>query len=318
MDVQVHKRLRRLSARLTTDQVTQALGDPVFILSAPRSGSTLLFSILGNSSQAWTIGGESHGLFGQFPHLRAADADYSSGSLDARHADADTADALRLAYLAHLHDVAGRDAAGLALAAPGVALPGVFLEKTPRNALNIPFLLKLFPGARFILLYRDPRATIASLMEGWTTGATTGRFVTYRGLPDWTYPTPADNHWCFLLPPGWRDMKSASLSAIAAFQWAAANTAILSALEGLPRDRWTIAGYDALVADPAGTAPALCAFCGIDPGDTIRALDGARLPLSPSTVSAPSADKWRRHQTEIDALHAVYAPVWERLKALDK
>ena len=33
---------------------------PVFILAAPRSGSTLLFETLAHSTTLWTIGGEGH------------------------------------------------------------------------------------------------------------------------------------------------------------------------------------------------------------------------------------------------------------------
>ena len=302
MDVQLSKRVKRLAARLTPNQVAAALGDPVFIVSAPRSGSTLLFSSLGNSPDIWTIGGESHGLYGQCPHLAAEDTDFTSGALDARHADADTVNRLHVLYLAKLTNAAGHSLYDVITA--GKPRHGVFLEKTPRNALNIPFLLKVFPTARFIFLHRDPRANIASIMEGWQTGAETGQFVTYRDLPG--RPGP----WCFLLPRGWQTVKNASLAQIAAFQWREANDAIL---RDLPPGRHISVAYETLIADPRATLRRLCDFCRVAMGPALEHLTS--LPLSASTISTPAPDKWRRHEAEILALEPQFAATEARLKA---
>ena len=301
MDVQVHKRMKRLASRLTPDEIADALGDPVFILSAPRSGSTLLFSLLGNSPDIWTIGGESHGLYRQFPHLMAADALFTSGVLDARHADPETIAQLRLLYLASLHNVRGEPLYDLV--AHGKPWSGVFLEKTPRNALNIPFLLKVFPTARFIFLHRDPRANIASILEGWQRGAETGQFVTYRDLPG--RPGP----WCFLLPPGWQALNGASLAEIAAFQWRETNEAIL---RDMPATRSIALDYDDLIANPHAALRRLCDFCGVNMGAALENLTD--LPLSASTVSAPAKDKWRRFESEILALESTFTPIDMKLK----
>jgi hypothetical protein len=302
MDLQLHKRVKRLATRLTPGEIAAALGDPVFILSAPRAGSTLLFSTLGNSPDVWTIGSESHGIYGQFPHLKAADDDFTSGGLGARHADPETIETLHRLYLASLHNARGEPLYDLI--AHGKAHGGIFLEKTPRNAFNIPFLRTVFPTARFIFLHRDPRANIASLMEGWQTGAKTGHFVTYRDLPG--RPGP----WCFLLPPGWQALGEASLAEIAAFQWREANEAIL---RDLPRERSIILSYESLIADPRQALRRLCGFCGIGMGPVLKNL--VNMPLSASTVSAPAKDKWRRFETEILAQTPLFAATEMKVKA---
>ena len=302
MDLLFHKRMKRLASRLTPDEIAAALGDPVFILSAPRAGSTLLFSMLGNSPEAWTIGGESHGLYGQFPHLKAADADFTSGALDAHHADPETIAHLRLMYLARLQNVRGEPLYDLL--SQDKSHGGVILEKTPRNALNIPFLLQVFPTARFICLHRDPRANIASIMEGWQTGATTGQFVTYHDLPGRSGP------WCFLLPPGWQALNGASLAEIAAFQWREANEAIL---HDVPPDRAITVTYEYLVADPRGALSRLCDFCGIGMGPALENLTD--MPLSASTISPPAKDKWRRFEAEILTQAPLFAATEMKLKA---
>lgn len=41
------------------------------------------------------------------------------------------------------------------------------IEKTVSNALRIPFVLKVFPEAKFIFLYRDGRDTVESVTRQW-------------------------------------------------------------------------------------------------------------------------------------------------------
>ena len=67
----------------------------------------------------------------------------------------------------------------------------------------------MFPDARFIVLWRDPRENLGSIMEAWRSG----RWKTYNGLPGF------DGPWSLLLPPGWHAMNGRPLEDIAAFQW---------------------------------------------------------------------------------------------------
>ena len=49
--------------------MTHRLHRPVFILTPPRAGSTLLFKVLADAPDAWTIGGESHRVIEDIPAL---------------------------------------------------------------------------------------------------------------------------------------------------------------------------------------------------------------------------------------------------------
>ena len=60
-----------------------------------------------------------------------------------------------------------QDSQGRKLTSPGALR---FLEKTPKNALRVPFFARIFPDARFIFLWRDPRENIASIMQAWRPG----------------------------------------------------------------------------------------------------------------------------------------------------
>jgi hypothetical protein len=163
------------------------------------------------------------------------------------------------------------------------------LEKTPKNALRIPFLAKIFPEAHFIYLHRDPRETLSSMIEAWESG----RFRTYPVLPGWT-----GLPWSLLLVPGWRDLIGKPLRDIVAVQWNTTTHILLDDLEYLPRERCQIARYDALMADPAAEVSRLCAAIDLEWDVPI----GGPLPLSRYTVTPPQGGKWRRHEDLIESM----------------
>ena len=177
------------------------------------------------------------------------------------------------------------------------------LEKTPKNALRIPFLAAAFPEARFIYLYRDPRPTLASMIEGWLSGG----FRTYPALPGWTGPA-----WSFALTPGWRELVGAPLSRIVAHQWSTTIRILLDDLHALPADRWLAVRYEAFVAAPQLEVSHLCRAMDIGWDRSL----GAILPLARHTLSAPHADKWRARAAEIEAVRADWTPQHERALAV--
>jgi Sulfotransferase family len=284
---------RTLLATLSAEDIEAVLRAPVIIVAAPRSGSSLLFEQLSRIDGFWSIGGESHGIFRAFPHLRAADPQLTSGRLDETHADAATCDLVRACFLVLLRDHRNMPYGQLRPERRPRRL--TLLEKTPRNALNVPFLRHVFPAARFVYLHRDPRQSIASIAEAWTVGLASGRFVTFRDLPGWDRAA-----WCLVLPPEWRQMRGRTLVEIAAFQWAACNNTILDDLEHVERQHWMPVSYEELVESPYRTVERICRFAGIEPAEYL-CCPGA-LPLSRTTVSPPHADKWKRAQAEIEAL----------------
>jgi Sulfotransferase family/Aspartyl/Asparaginyl beta-hydroxylase len=257
---------------------------PVFIVSSPRSGSSLLFETLSGAADVHTIGGEAHGLIEALPQLTPAARGWDSNRLAGADAAPATVTALRERFAAALRDRDGR--------AP-TARPVRTLEKTPKNALRIPFLAAAFPEARFIYLYRDPRPTLASMIEAWSSG----RFRTYPQLPGWPGPP-----WSLLLIPGWQDLIGAPLNRIVAEQWSTTTRILLDDLEALPRDRWRAVRYEAFIAAPQAVASDLCRTVDLR---WDRAL-GASLPLARNTLSPPSTEKWRARAQEIGAVESLY------------
>ena len=258
---------------------------PVIIVSAPRAGSTLLFELLSQSQDAWTIAGESQAVIERIPEFHPRTHGFDSNRLTDK--DANDANVVRL-LAGFWSDLRDRDGQALREASPPAHL--VFIEKTPKNALRIPFLNAIFPDARFIFLFRDPRANIGSLIDGWVSG----KFVTYPALPQWQGP-----RWSFLLTPGWRDLIGAPLASIAAAQWEQANRHIMDDLAHLPRNRWHVVQYEALIADPSRVVQRLCDFAGLAFDTRLKSVVSGSLPLSTKTLTAPSPTKWSKHESEI-------------------
>jgi LPS sulfotransferase NodH len=271
---------------------------PVFIVAAPRSGSTLLFETLAASSQLCTVGGEAHWLVEGIAELRPGAPGVDSNRLTAQHVTPAIADDIREQIRERLQDHAGQK-----LAEPGARR---FLEKTPKNALRIPFFNQMFPDAQFIFLWRDPRENISSMMDAWRSG----QWRTYPKLDGFEGP------WSLLLPPEWRTMNGKPLHEVTAWQWRRTNEIVLDDLQSLPRERWTALEYADLVSDPAVAVAKLCEFLNIPIDATLGQRLSAPLPEARYTLSKPAVDKWRKNEAEILTVLPSVQATWERLQSL--
>ena len=140
---------------------------PLFLFSLPRSGSTLAQRILAahapiaTASEPWVL----------LPYLYTlrkggAYAEYNHGSLvEAIEDFCDALPAGREDYLAEVRE--------LALRLYDKASPDgtrYFLDKTPRYHLISEEIIATFPEARFVVLWRNPLAVVASIIETWSGG----------------------------------------------------------------------------------------------------------------------------------------------------
>lgn len=264
---------------------------PLFIVSTPRSGSTLLFETLAHAPDLFTIGGESHHLIEGLAPFTPAAHGWHSNRLTASDAASPATAMLVRAFYTQLRNRHGQAAAGRVR----------MLEKTPKNALRIPFIDAIWPDARFIYLYRDPRQTIASMMRAWQSG----KFRTYLNLPGWT-----GLPWSLVLVPGWQSVAGAELSRVVAHQWATATDILISDLAALPPDRTRAIDYDDLLRSPHAAITGLAN--SLDVGWDVRL--GDALPPSRMTLTAPARDKWRELEGDIEAVWETLAPVDQRAR----
>jgi len=141
---------------------------PIFIFSLPRSGSTLLQRILTSHEKISSVAEpwillpfvyplEKHGISSEYSHanMTAALEDFIS---ELPKGEEDYLEAVRVAVsLLYQKAISSSDAK-------------YFLDKTPRYALICGKIIQTFPNAKYIFLWRNPLAVIASMIETWGHG----------------------------------------------------------------------------------------------------------------------------------------------------
>ena len=139
---------------------------PLFLLSLPRSGSTLLQRILAchpeieTTAEPWLL----------LPWIGAVTPLPASAVYNHHHAQQAIDDFVRhlpngrAGYLSAVREAATR------LYTEVAGNHAYFLDKTPRYHLIADEIVETFPDALLILLWRNPLAAAASMMETWSNG----------------------------------------------------------------------------------------------------------------------------------------------------
>lgn len=278
----------------------ETLKRPVFLVGAPRSGTTLVFETLSQCANAWTIGSEDHTLI-EFARRASVE---NGNRLEARDADPELCEVIRGAFFSVLRN---RDRSFLVAAdsASHDIARVRFLEKTPKNSLRISFLRAVFPDCRFVFLYRSPGPNIGSLIDGWNSK----RYNTYR---------LEGSQWKFLLPPDWSRLVGKPVVEIAAAQWRAANGFILADLGSIPPDDWCIVRYEHFVSQPASEVRRIAEFADLEVDERLENLLVRPLPPSQSTLTPPSSDKWLRHADSLAGVLPAMADIEAAVAAMEQ
>lgn len=235
---------------------------PIFVVAPPQSGAGYIRHALAQLPGVWSFEARERAILERAQELVPADHDHDSNRRTAEHALPRTAERIRH----ELRELREGSVEGS---------PGRAVDAAPRNALRIPFLDAIFPDAGFVYVYRDPRETIASIVEAWGSG----KHVTYPDLPGWPGPP-----WSLLLVPGWRKLAGADVVEIAAAQWETTTRIVLDDLEQLPPERWCVVDFAAVAADPEGELGRLAAFLGLEPSGISFSLDPAAHLATPSPI----------------------------------
>lgn len=266
------------------------LHEPIFIVGAPRSGTSLLYAILRSSSELANWPGEAHEVWEADFH--PAMREWESNALGASDVTPKAASRIRMQFFL---------AAG-----PRKRL----VDKTPRNSLKVDFVNALFPDARFVFLQRDGRDNVNSLINAWRSP----RYRTYRLPTPHSIPGTDPDWWKFVLYPGWRDDCNGPVETVAARQWKICNESAMAALDALGESRWAGVRYERLIENPEQETQRVSGFLGLDFDDRLRAAARARLAVPINTVTPPEAGKWRRENPEeIAAIMPLIAPTMEAL-----
>ncbi|MBK4730636.1 sulfotransferase [Oxynema sp. CENA135] len=142
---------------------------PLFIFSLPRSGSTLLQRILGSdekiatTSEPWILLPyiytlKSRGVYTAYWHKRSVMA-IEDFCKELPNGQDDYLEEIQQLILRLYSKVAVNNQKSDAK---------YFLDKTPRYSIIAEDIIKLFPQAKFIFLWRQPLAVVSSILETWT------------------------------------------------------------------------------------------------------------------------------------------------------
>lgn len=250
-------------------------GAHIFLMGYPRSGTTLVENVLASLPGVAAIE--------ERPTFAAADARYLAGDEAAiaggiaAFADLDEValEPLRAAYL----DKA--DAAGANPDAPHL------VDMDPMKATRLPFIARLFPDARIVLMRRDPRDVV------WSCFRTS--FAPTSGTLEYTTLEGAARHYDAMMR-----------------------------LTGLARERLPLAfhevRYEDLVSRFEPTTRALCDFAGIAWSDVVKQFDRTARRRGVGTASAAQVRKglydgrrqWEPFAPWLEPVLPILAPWIER------
>jgi len=266
------------------------LDRPIFVIGAPRSGTSLLFAILRSSSRLAHWPGEAHEVWEA--HYHPALRNWDSNVLDASDVTEQAAAYIKRQFLL----IAGSRRR--------------LIDKTPRNALRCAFIEALWPDARYVFLQRDGRDNVNSLINAWRTP----RYRTYRLPEPHSIPGVDPAWWKFVLYPGWRADASGPLEVVCAKQWATCNEHALAATKTIDRGRWIEVRYEDLVADPASSIGRVMERLELPYEDGVRRRAEATTTTPINVVTPPERGKWRKENPgAIESVLPLLAPTMEAL-----
>ena len=261
---------------------------PIFILAPPRSGSTLLFECLARTGVLHLSAEADLYWWRIWPYERTAEASDFIGEADVSSRELD-----RLFKTLYRQAVIVRTKQRRGAIDPRHLIGTArirYLDKTIANCFHLEVLDRVFPDARFVFLVRDPRANIASMIEGWPH---LGRFGKPQLTPMLQRLEPRTiEHWTYPAPQGWQEVVGRPLAEICAWSWRRHVESVLEHFERRPRPPIRVT-YEQLVHDLSGTVRELAAALDLPWPERAEAYT-RRAPPSRTTVSGPSRDKWRR------------------------
>ncbi|MDP9226993.1 MAG: sulfotransferase, partial [Actinomycetota bacterium] len=263
---------------------------PIFIIGAPRSGTSLLYSILRGSSRLANWPGEAHEVWeaDYHPALRG----WESNALGSEDITPHAAARIRRRFFL------------------AVGSNRRLIDKTPRNALRVPFIDALFPDATYVFLRRSGPDNVNSLINAWRTP----RYRTYRLAEPHSIPGVDPQWWKFVLYPGWREDTRGPLELVCAKQWVVCNGSALAAGKAVAPGRWIDIRYEDLVDRPEAEVQGVLEGLHLPFEDDVRERARAVRSTPINIVTPPERGKWlRENPSEIESVQWLIEPMMKQL-----
>lgn len=295
---------------------------PVIIIGCPRSGTSLLFTILSTSKHLWSLYRESNDIWENF--YRFTGKEFKNEVLT----DEDLSEESRGFLLKEFHKYSFNNyyigyllknsllkPLSMLITQANLLYKNLLIkeyrlvEKTPKNCFRISFINKLFGDCKFIFLKRDGRSNINSLIEGWKLN---GKYIRMKDPAIKLNIKGFDGKgWNFVMPPGWENYVNKSLEEVCAFQWISSNKAAIEGLKEIEDKRKLSISYEELTEDTYSTIKQICDFIEIPFSSQLRNI--SYKPPEVNYVSRPQKEKWKKNAALIEKIYPQIEPVMKEL-----
>lgn len=183
-----------------------------------------------------------------------------------------------------------------------------YVEKTISNCFRLDVIEEIFPDALYIHLVRDGRANVSSMIEGWNSGV-----LSKRELP---FPKNSSlSHWCYPVPPNWEKISCKSLEEICAWSWIEHNRYILEKHDSDSsfKERYLRISYENFLSDTTGVLSKVADFTNLNISKSCIDYSKSK-QFSWTTVSPPKQDKWKEKNP--DKIHRILPSIKPMMKKL--
>jgi hypothetical protein len=325
---------------------------PVLIIGAPRSGTTLVFNLLSEAPELWSIGYESKEIIEYYHHPR--EKNWDSGVLDESDLTQESKNYIITSFRKQaapgyfwrrvnaLREILSQSIVWRKLKRKGrtSGLGSGVSSAIPQKGLDLIRLYVLFHNNLIInhqpirlvektpenclrlpfLLKLFPDARVIYLIRD-------GRANIHSLMEGWRQPhhfpgykvpekicIPGDKRgrWAFTLIPGWRELISSPLEEVCAHQWLKCNEAVLKYQGENVKTPFLTMRYEELIASPDHVLQQVSDFLEIDYEQSFGGIKHG-LPRI-NVVSDPDPDKWRRKSArEMQHVLPIIRPMMEQL-----
>ena len=244
---------------------------PVFILGCSRAGTTLVYKTFSESKQLGSLNKETHDLWASLHPIE--EKNWTGHELLA-----DDASDQDRAFISHFF-----------FTQTGTL---TFIDKNNQNGLCLPYLLKLFPNARFVYVKRSPGDNINSLIEGWRKS---------DEFANWSSHLPVEiniekgefTRWCFFIAQGWQKYINESIETVCAFQYKVMNEAIIKGRQLVPDTQWTEIHYEDILDNPVNAFKSAFHSLGLEFDNHLEQHCKTVLGRPYNAFSEIRTDKWK-------------------------
>lgn len=295
--------------------------NPVFIIGSYRGGTSLLFRLLSESDELFSIYRESNHLWQDYhrhPDEKSdtvfADELEKITNLDQKRKNFDIAyhfssyNSYILGYLGRVKLIRERLPFMLDLInfvnflVKNLSLKTYrIIDKTPPNIFRVQYLAKLYPDAKFIYLTRDANENINSLISAWC-HKSKFKYPYRKYLGELKLKDCDSKVWKFYIPKDFNiaNYQNKEIASICAEQWLSAHKAALAAFENMDSSRFIKLKFEDLLSRPKTVIKELCSFAKIKFDNKMQKIIQEMPAVNTDTKDLSQKTK---DQARLDALH---------------